>query len=211
LADSASDHPSHHDRGARSRPAGAPARRPYLALGDRRRQLLDAATELAGRGGVDRLTIVAVAKEAGVSRQLVHEHFRDVPGLVAAVVFDRFRRLDAMIAETLSDTGTDGAAGAVRATAGLLALPAADRHIIRTLLALASLPEHELAGLATRLRARMIDRWSAALQTADSSRSRALIWALLHAAFGLGDQVDAGEITIEQAVEHFSLLLEAAF
>lgn len=155
--------------------------------------------------------MVAVAKEAGVSRQLVYEHFRDVPGLAAAVVFDRFRTLDAAIAESLRDVGTDGLTNAVRAAAGMLALPAADRHIIRGLLAFASVPEHELAELATGLRARMIDRWSTALRATDSPRSRALIWALLHAAFGLGDQVDAGVITIEQAVGYFSLLLEAAF
>jgi AcrR family transcriptional regulator len=189
----------------------APSRRPYLNHDDRRRQLLDAAARLAGRSGVERLTMVAVAKEAGVSRQLVYEHFRDVPGLAAAVVFDRFRTLDAAIAESLRDVGTDGLTNAVRAAAGMLALPAADRHIIRGLLAFASVPEHELAELATGLRARMIDRWSTALRATDSPRSRALIWALLHAAFGLGDQVDAGVITIEQAVGYFSLLLEAAF
>src|SRR5262249_18548639 len=189
----------------------AAPRRPYLNVNDRRRQLLDAAARIAGRGGVDRLTMVAVAKEAGVSRQLVYEHFHDVPGLATALVVNRFGKLDGTIAETLKDARAAGAANAVRAAAAMLALPSADRHIIRTLLALASLPEHELADLATRLRARMLDRWSAALQTTDSPRSRALIWALLHAAFGLGDQLDAGEITIEQAVAHFSLLLETAF
>lgn len=210
------ERPPPHDRSPRDRSArpssdDPPTRRPYLNLDDRRRQLLDAAAGLAGRGGVDRLTIVAVAKEAGVSRQLVYEHFRDAPGLAAALVFDRFSKLDATIAETLREAPADGASNAVRAAALMLALPAADRHIIRALLALASLPEHELANLATRLRARMIDRWSAALDATDSPRSRALIWALLQAAFGLGDQLDAREITIEQAVEHFSLLLETAF
>jgi AcrR family transcriptional regulator len=155
--------------------------------------------------------MVAVAKEAGVSRQLVYEHFGDVPGLVAALVFDRFSKLDAAIAETLRYAPAGGTANAVRAAAGMLALPAADRHIIRALLALASLPDHELAGLATQLRARMIARWSAALPTPDSPRSRAMIWALLHAGFGLGDQIDAGVITIDEALKHFSRLLEAAF
>ncbi len=155
--------------------------------------------------------MVAVAKEAGVSRQLVYEHFRDLPGLVEALVFDRVSKLDAAIADSLGAVDADGAANAVRAAGGMLALPAADRHIIRTLLALASLPEHELADLATRLRARMIERWIAALRTADSPRSRALIWAVINATFGLGDLLDAREITIAQALEHFSMLLETAF
>jgi AcrR family transcriptional regulator len=203
--------PSAGDRGARASSHGPPARRPYLNIDERRRQLLDATGRLAGRSGVDGLTMVAVAKEAGVSRQLVYEHFHDLPGLVSALVFDRVSKLDAMIAEALRHAPAAGAANALRAAAGMLALPASDRHIIRTLLALASVPEHELADLATGLRARMIDRWSSALRTTDSPRSRALIWALIHAAFGLGDQVDAGEVTIEQAVEHFSLLLKTAF
>jgi AcrR family transcriptional regulator len=188
-----------------------PARRPYLSLDVRHRQLLDAAARLAGRGGLDQLTMVAVAKEAGVSRQLVYEHFGDVPGLVSALLSDRFSKLDAAIAESLRDAPADGTANAVRAAAGMLALPAADRHIIRALLAFASLPDHELAGLATQLRTRMIDRWSAALTTPDSPRSRAMIWAVLHAGFGLGDQVDAGVITADEALNHFSSLLDATF
>lgn len=154
--------------------------------------------------------MVAVAKEAGVSRQLVYEHFRDLPGLVAALVFDRVSKLDAAISATLADTPADAAENAVSAVAGMLALPAADRHIIRALLALASLPEHELGDLAAGLRVRMIDRWSAALRTSYSPRSRGLIWALVQAAFGLGDLLDAGETTVEQALEDFSLLLETA-
>lgn len=189
-------------------PSDTPPRRPYLNTDARRRQLLDSATRLAGRSGLDGLTMVALAKEAGVSRQLVYEHFRDLPTLVAALVVDRFSDLDAMIAATLARSPANTDANAVRAVAGMLALPPVDRHIIRTLLAHASLPEHELGDLARELRARMITRWSTALQSTDSD---ALIWALIQAAFGLGDLLDADEITVEQALDHFSLLVHSAF
>jgi AcrR family transcriptional regulator len=187
------------------------APRPYLREEQRRRQLLDAAARIAGREGLDRLTMRGVSNEAGVSRQLVYEHFPDLPSLVRALVYDRFSKLDVTIAGALRDGSADGRAPAVMAARLLLSLPAEDRHIIRALLGHASLPEHELSELAAALRERMIKRWSKALRTGESRRSRSLIWALLHAIFGLGDSIDAREITLDQAVHHLEALLGAAF
>jgi AcrR family transcriptional regulator len=172
--------------------------------------LLDAAGRIAGRDGLDHLTMVGVAKEAGVSRQLIYEHFNDVPALVSALVSDRFSRLDAAIAAAIAGSDHDGPAAAELATRGLLELPAADRHVVRALLAHASLPEHDLSELALRLRARMIRRWSEALGTTDGHPSPALIWAILAATFALGDMVDAGEVSSDAALDQFRTLLAAA-
>lgn len=182
-------------------------RRPYLRVEDRRRKLIDAAAQIAGREGLDRVTMAGVAKEAGVSRQLVYEHFADLPSLAAALVYDRFGRLDAATDAILGSRGSDGSA-AIRAAARLvLSLSSQDRHIVRALLAHASLPDHELSELAAKLRARMIKRWSTTLRTTTSSHAGPIVWALLHALFALGDLVDAREITVAQALERFDGLL----
>jgi AcrR family transcriptional regulator len=46
-----------------------------LKSADRRNLLLDAAAEIVGEGGVDNVTMEAVAERAGVSRPLVYKHF----------------------------------------------------------------------------------------------------------------------------------------
>jgi AcrR family transcriptional regulator len=151
--------------------------------------------------------MAGVAKEAGVSRQLVYEHFSDLPSLASALVYDRFSKFDAAIDATLTTAISDGPAAALTAARLVLSLSAQERHIVRTLLAHASLPQHELSALAARLRARMIKRWTTAIETPTSPHARSLVWALLHALFALGDLVDAEEITIEQALKQFEHLL----
>jgi AcrR family transcriptional regulator len=70
----------------------SPGKRHYLRFDDRRRQLLDAAGRLFDRSGFGGITMVALSTEAGVSRQLVYDHFADVGSLVTAFVEDRLAR-----------------------------------------------------------------------------------------------------------------------
>jgi AcrR family transcriptional regulator len=57
-----------------------------LPAADRREQLLDATKALALRSGFHAVSIEAVAREAGITRPIVYGHFRDLPGLLAALV-----------------------------------------------------------------------------------------------------------------------------
>lgn len=52
------------------------------------RRILSAARSLAARGGVSEISIGAVAHEAGVSKALIHYHFRDKSSLLRALVED---------------------------------------------------------------------------------------------------------------------------
>ncbi len=181
-----------------------------MRAADRRRQLLDAASRIAGREGLGRLTMVGVAAEAGVSRQLVYEHFADLPTLVWALVADRFGAAEATIASALQEPWEDRTEVALLAARVLLSLPSEQRHLVRSLVGHAGLPGHELSGPATRLRARMIKRWTTALGTGQDRAARARVWALLQAIFGLGDLVDAGELSLDEALLQFATLLRAA-
>ena len=54
---------------------------------DRKNQILDAALNLAaGKGGIQKATRAAVARDAGVSVGLITKYFGDKPALQAAIV-----------------------------------------------------------------------------------------------------------------------------
>ena len=72
--------------------------------GDLRRALLDAATELASRGGVEGVVLREAARQVGVSPSAAYRHFPSREGLLAAV----------------------GAAARARLAQGMLAAPAGD-------------------------------------------------------------------------------------
>ena len=52
----------------------------------RRQQILDATKGIAVRRGFHAVSIDAVARAAGISRPIVYDHFRDLPGLLEALV-----------------------------------------------------------------------------------------------------------------------------
>ncbi|MEY3210686.1 MAG: hypothetical protein RIT28_1167 [Pseudomonadota bacterium] len=66
--------------------------------GDLRAELLRAALDLLHAGGVEALTLRAVARRAGVSPGAPYHHFADKDALLAAVAEDGFTRLHAALA-----------------------------------------------------------------------------------------------------------------
>lgn len=78
-----------------------------MSAPERREQLLDVTAKLASEQGFQRLTIEAIAREAGITRPIVYEHFGDLAGLLDAVVEREMARALAQIKETaLSDLST---------------------------------------------------------------------------------------------------------
>jgi len=185
--------------------------RPYLRSGDRRRQLLAAAMAVIDSRGLDGLTIANVAAQAGVTRQLVYGHFDDANALLLALLEDRF-------GADRTDPGQVPAGERPPGLARSLALramsrPAADRRLLRSVLAASDERRPELTQLIAALRAGIIDRWiKLAPDGKTDAAARAWVWAVFNAQFGLWDLVDGGEIDPEQAVgiligliqEHFA-------
>jgi len=73
-----------------------------VAIRNAREQLFDAAERVLLREGPNALTSRAVTTEAGVAKGVLHRHFVDFDGFLAALVKDRCSRLDAQ-AEALRD------------------------------------------------------------------------------------------------------------
>jgi AcrR family transcriptional regulator len=57
-----------------------------MQAGERREQLLDATKTIVADRGFHAVSIEAVAREAGITRPIVYGHFRDLPGLLEALV-----------------------------------------------------------------------------------------------------------------------------
>lgn len=66
----------------------------------RREQLLDTATQLAVDRGFHAVSAEAVAREAGVTRAVIYQHFRDLRALLEAVVDREASRALAQVSET---------------------------------------------------------------------------------------------------------------
>jgi AcrR family transcriptional regulator len=85
---------------------GRPGTRRRLAPSVRREQILDAAERVFADRDPSEVTLEEVADEAGVSRALVYNYFGDKRGLVAAVYFRTYDRLDTELARTLDAAGS---------------------------------------------------------------------------------------------------------
>ncbi len=177
-------------------PAVVPTKRPYLRVNDRRRQLLDAASRLFDRNGFGGITMVALAGEAGVSRQLVYDHFADVAGLITAFVEDRLARYSAH-RELVKPTGNSKAT-VVATFRHLLTIPATDRRIIRLVIADTGTPDLDGA------RQLLLDHeWRHARRSTRRIRPNrhdiALLWTTMSSLLSLADAVSSHQLRADEA------------
>jgi len=85
--------------------AASSARMPAV---ERREQLLDTTKRIVARRGFHAVSIEAVAREAGITRPIVYGHFRDLQGLLEALVEREGARALAQLAEVLPTNLTEG-------------------------------------------------------------------------------------------------------
>ena len=81
--------------------ATRPANSARMSSEKRREQLLDATKAIANRSGFHAVSIEAVAREAGITRPVVYGHFRDLGGLLEALVERESARALGQLAEVL--------------------------------------------------------------------------------------------------------------
>jgi AcrR family transcriptional regulator len=77
----------------------------------RRQQLLDVTTRLVLERGFHDMSIEAVAREAGITRGIVYQHFGDLPTLLQAVVEREMERAHAQVSETTLSDLNEGESG----------------------------------------------------------------------------------------------------
>src|ERR1700677_4200489 len=94
----------------------------------RREQLLDVTAEIVAEHGFQAVSILSVARGAGISRPIVYEHFGDLTGLLEALVERETERALAQVAETeLGDLSEGDPADLMLESLGAY-LTAVERH-----------------------------------------------------------------------------------
>lgn len=187
-------------------------RRSYLAAPERRAQLLDAAARLVGSRGWDALSMLGLAEEAAVSRQLVYEHFASLPELQAALVAHLFE--PAYLA-TLAVVRADGPVPEVMREAYelLLDMPAEQRGLLRVLIQDGREGAAPLARTRRMLRTRIAGIWTPFVVRETGlaePEARSLAWMMIVGGFGLADLVRCRELTREAASDLFVRAAEGA-
>ena len=193
--------------------AEARKKRPYMASHQRRRALLDVATEIVGRGGWSALTMKGLATEAGVSRQLVYDHFEDGTRLLLSTIEHLFEESHRATAEVLQ-----GSAGEVPSTIRdayriFLEMPAAQRRALRAISGDFVPDRPETRKAITVMREEIFALWLpyARRQTGLAEHElRPLVWMLNSASWGLADLVDDGTVSKKRATEMLVHLVEQA-
>lgn len=69
----------------------------------RQRQLMDAALSLAIEGGVDSVTVSAVAKKAGLSRSSIYEYFSSSADLIADLIMEEMAHYNQSLLKAVGD------------------------------------------------------------------------------------------------------------
>jgi AcrR family transcriptional regulator len=181
----------------------APEKRPYLAAAQRREELLAAAAEMVLSGGWRALTMKGLAEAAGVSRQLVYQHFADLSELMLAVTRHLFDRVHEATKEIAAGPASEDVTVRARRTYDVyLDLPPEQRHAMRAITTLTDVDSPELRDLRRYVRGEMLDLWTPGVRRATGlpvPQARAAAWMLTNAAWGLADLVEERAIPLESA------------
>jgi AcrR family transcriptional regulator len=182
--------------------AAASKKRPYMPALNRRAALLDVAAEIVGRGGWSALTMKGLALAAGVSRQLVYEHFEDGPHLFLATIKHLYERAYQATAQVLQNEKGDLPSTIRAAYQIFLDMPPAQRRALRALSGDLGPDRPETRKARTLMRHEILALWVpyAKRQTGlAESRLRPIVWMLTTAAWGLADLVDDRLVSAAQA------------
>ncbi len=180
--------------------------RTYLRADERRRQLLAAAAELVGKRGWEALGMVPLAEAAGISRQLVYEHFENLPALRLEVTRYLFEEMFEAASEALERFPDNLAAAARTAVRLQLELPRGAQLALREIgpgPASASTPVRRLRA---RVRQQVTETWAAGIQRnskLDPHQARALAWMMTVASWSLFDLVADGTFTPDEAADFY--------
>ena len=180
--------------------------RTYLRFDERRRQLLAAAAELVGKSGWETLGMAPLAEAAGISRQLVYEHFENLPALRLEVTRYLFEEMLEAASEALERFPDDLAAAARTAVRLQLELPRGARLALREIGPGPASASPPLRRLRTRVRQQVTEVWAAGIQRnskLDPREAQALAWVMTVASWSLFDLVADGTFTPDEAADFY--------
>jgi len=186
--------------------------RPYLAAPERRRHLLEVAAQSVCTGGWETLSMQGVAEAAGVSRQLVYQHFASLDDLHAALLVHLFET-PYVQTRVVATSDQEPQRLLRQAFEIFLEMPERQRRLLRAL-ASEDRPGRSAIGKLKRTLRRKIARiWSPFVERVTDlprAENQALAWMLIMAAWGLSDLIRDREIERGAAVDLFLRFADGA-
>lgn len=182
-----------------------PGKRPYLSRSRRHETLIEAAAALVEARGWRALTMVSLAREAGVSRQLVYQHFASVDRLMVATLTHIFQDVYERTRDVILDAGEQDPAEIIAAMQRIsMDIPGGRARALWQAISAAGTGESEIAGVSRHLRHLLIKTTQPLLETAlgiSPRQAGPLVWMLIVSFWGIRQMKDAGELSRAEALQ----------
>jgi AcrR family transcriptional regulator len=190
-----------------------PAKRQYLSAESRRESILRVADEVLSKEGVSHLSIVEVAHRAGISRQLVYQHFADLNTLLIEVIRMRLAELKLSLDSSDGTRKLEIREVVERQLRRVLNLPARDRQLMRNLFGDITALPRDLWPTIADIRHTVVARWAELIdpQAEPSPLSYAKMGLIIHAILGAWDLIIDGTLTEDEAVDLLLRVTESLF
>ena len=185
--------------------------RPYLGKDDRRKALLNSAAELVEEAGWGVLNMSALADRAGVSRQLVYQHFPNLESLLGATAWVVFTDTMEGTAQAIA-SHPDDLKQAIRAAELVsLDMPVGRGDALWQLIAGSGLNSPELETIRLGIRDVILKLWVPAVRkekNLDKAAATSLVWMVILSFWGIRQLIRDGLVSREQGIAQFDSLLD---
>lgn len=188
------------------------AKRPYLSYQQRHDALLEAAAVLVETQGWRALTMVSLARKAGVSRQLVYQHFDSVDSLILAVLRHIFQDVYVRTRDEVLNAPQASPAKAAHAVMQIsMDIPVGRaRALWQAISASGAGDGGEIAVASRRLRHLTIKIVQPLVEQSlglPAEQAGPLAWMLIIAFWGARQMIDDGELSSAQAGELYDWMI----
>ncbi|HVT34363.1 MAG TPA: TetR/AcrR family transcriptional regulator [Nevskiaceae bacterium] len=182
---------------AAKRQAKETKKRAYLAKDDRRKALLETAARVVEEQGWSALSMISVAEQAKVSRQLVYAHFASADELMTETMAQIFRDAYDNARDSIQRSSANIVALIEQIEKSTFDMPPGRVRALWQMITATYSDSAETARLSRRLRHLLTNMWAPVANEAfglEAREGRALIWMLHMAFWGAHQLVDEGEV-----------------
>lgn len=188
-----------------------PEKRPYLGKEDRKKALLLSAAELVEEAGWGVLNMSALADRAGVSRQLVYQHFPNLESLLGATAWVVFTDTMEGTAQAIASHPNDLKRAIRAAELVSLDMPVGRGDALWQLIAGSGLNSPELETIRLGIRDVILKLWVPAVRkekNLDKAAATSLVWMVILSFWGIRQLIRDGLVSREQGIAQFDSLLD---
>lgn len=180
-------------------------KRSYLSRSRRREVLIQAAATLVESRGWQALTMVSLAREVGVSRQLVYQHFASVDQLMVATLNYIFQDVYEQTRDVVLAAGERDLAETIASIQRIsMDIPDGRARALWQAISAAGTGDSQIAAVSRRLRHLLVKTTQPLLEAAlgiSPQQAGPLIWMLIVSFWGIRQMKDAGELGREDALQ----------